>query len=41
MYKPQLNTQLAFEDFDQPMGLSMNPENRWIKKSGHHSLVRT
>lgn len=33
MYKPQLNTQLAFEDFDQPMGLSMNPENRWIKKA--------
>ncbi|MGX6980278.1 IS5 family transposase [Vagococcus elongatus] len=33
MYKPQIHTQLAFEDFNQPMGLTMNPENRWIKKA--------
>lgn len=33
MYKRQLNTQLSFEDFNQPMGLTMNPKNRWIKKA--------
>lgn len=33
MYKSQVNTQLSFEDFDQPIGLAMNPENRWIKKA--------
>lgn len=33
MYKAQRHTQLSFEDFDQPMGLTMNPENRWIKKA--------
>lgn len=33
MYKPQVNTQLSFEDFNQPIGLTMNPENRWIKKA--------
>ena len=33
MYKPQIHTQLAFEDFNQPIGLKMNPENRWIKKA--------
>ena len=33
MYKIQQNIQLTFEDFDQPIGLSLNPENRWIKKA--------
>lgn len=33
MYKPQIYTQLTFEDFNQPVGLKMNPENRWIKKA--------
>ena len=25
--------QLSFTDFNQPQGLQMNPENRWIKKA--------
>lgn len=33
MYKPQINVQLSFEDFNQPIGLTMEPENRWIKKA--------
>lgn len=33
MYKTHPHTQIAFEDFDQPLGLTMNPENRWIKKA--------
>ena len=33
MYKIQKNVQLTFEDFDQPMGLSLNLNNRWIKKA--------
>lgn len=33
MYKSQVNTQLSFEDFNQPIGLTMNPENRWIKEA--------
>lgn len=32
MYKQQ-SGQLSFEDFDQPMGLHMNPNNHWIKKA--------
>lgn len=35
MYKSQVNTQLSFEVFNQPIGLTMNPENRWIKKAEH------
>ena len=31
MYKFSHNTQSAFSDFNQPMGLNMNPDNRWIK----------
>ncbi len=31
MYKRVKNRQLTFEDFNQPMGLKMNPENRWVK----------
>lgn len=31
MYKPTDKTQTSFLDFDQPMGLYMNPDNRWIQ----------
>ncbi|MDR0614434.1 MAG: hypothetical protein LBF82_00455 [Lactobacillales bacterium] len=33
MYKPQQYTQISFENFEQPMGLKMNPNNRWIHKA--------
>jgi GR25 family glycosyltransferase involved in LPS biosynthesis len=33
MYKKTQNRQMCIEDFDQPMGLKMDPENRWIKKA--------
>lgn len=33
MYRKQHYVQLAFEDFDQPLGLTMNPQNRWMKKA--------
>ena len=32
MYKFR-NNQIKFSDFGQPVGLHMNPENRWIKKA--------
>ena len=32
MYK-FASKQISFEDFNQPLGLKMNPENRWIKKA--------
>ncbi|MGI6677495.1 MAG: IS5 family transposase [Dehalobacterium sp.] len=31
MYKPTDKLQFTFLDFNQPMGLRMNPNNRWIK----------
>jgi len=31
MYKPIDKSQPSFLDFNQPMGLKMNPENRWVK----------
>ena len=31
MYKPIDRLQHSFLDFNQPMGLHMNPDNRWIK----------
>jgi len=31
MYKPNNRSQQSFLDFNQPMGLQMNPNNRWIK----------
>lgn len=31
MYKPRERIQHSFLDFNQPMGLRMNPNNRWIK----------
>ena len=33
MYKFDKNHQFALADFNQPMGLKMNPENRWVKKA--------
>ena len=33
MYKFNRNRQFSFSDFNQPIGLKMNPENRWVKKS--------
>lgn len=33
MYKKNHNKQLAFSNFNQPPGLQLNPENRWIKKA--------
>nr|WP_270274797.1 transposase [Enterococcus casseliflavus] len=33
MYRKQTNRQLTLYDFDQPLGLTMNPENRWVKKA--------
>ncbi|SKA24355.1 hypothetical protein SAMN05660900_02982, partial [Megasphaera cerevisiae DSM 20462] len=32
MYKTP-SKQLSFEDFNQPLGLQMDPNNRWIKKA--------
>ena len=34
MYKFDKNHQFSLADFNQPMGLKMNPENRWVKKAG-------
>lgn len=31
MYKPVEKLQHSFLDFNQPLGLKMNPENRWIR----------
>lgn len=33
MYKKQSHVQLTFESFNQPLGLTMNPDNRWIQKT--------
>lgn len=33
MYKKDRNRQYCITDFDQPMGMKLNPENRWVKKS--------
>lgn len=33
MYKFNRNHQFSLSDFNQPIGLKMNPENRWVKKS--------
>ena len=38
MYKFDKNHQFALADFNQPMGLKMNPENRWVKKTETKSL---
>ncbi len=33
MYKFNYYHQYSLDDFDQPMGLTMNPDNRWVKKA--------
>lgn len=33
IYKKQSDRQISFDDFNQPLGLKINPDNRWIKKS--------
>ena len=33
MYKFDRNHQFSLSDFNQPIGLKMNPENRWVKKA--------
>jgi len=33
MYKFELEKQMSLEAFNQPLGLKMNPENRWVVKA--------
>lgn len=33
MCKKDRNRQYCITDFDQPMGMKLDPENRWVKKS--------
>ncbi len=33
MYKKNQNRQITLKDFNQPLGLKLNPENKWIKKT--------
>ncbi len=33
MYKFGRYRQLGLADFNQPVGLKMNPENRWVRKA--------
>ena len=33
MHKFDQNHQYSLSDFNQPMGLKMNPDNRWVKKA--------
>ena len=33
MYKFKKEKQISFTDFNQPLGLQMNPDNRWVKKA--------
>lgn len=33
MYVKTQNSQMTFSDFRQPLGMKMDPENRWIKKA--------
>ena len=33
MYKKNKNHQIAFTDFNQPLGMKMNPDNRCVKKA--------
>lgn len=40
MYKSINKLQHAFLDFNQPLGLRMNPNNRWIKMKAMNSRSR-
>ena len=33
MYKFDRNHQFSFSDFNQPLGMEMSSENRWVKKA--------
>ena len=33
MYKFDRNHQFTLSDFNQPIGLKMNPENRWVTRA--------
>lgn len=33
MYRKDRHHQFSLFDFNQPIGLKMNPENRWVKKA--------
>ena len=33
MYKFDRYHQYSLSDFNQPLGMEMNPENRWVKKA--------
>ena len=33
MYKFERYRQIGLADFNQPFGLKMNPESRWVKKA--------
>jgi len=33
MYKFKREKQISFTDFNQPQGMQMNPNNRWVKKA--------
>ncbi len=33
MYKFNRNSQITFSDFNQPLGMKMNANNRWVKKA--------
>ena len=33
MYKINRNLQITLSDFNQPMGMKMNADNRWVKKA--------
>ena len=33
MYKFKKEKQISFTDFNQPQGMQMNPNNRWVKKT--------
>ena len=33
VYKKNRTRQLTLKDFNQPMGLKLNPENKWVKKA--------
>lgn len=33
MYKFKREHQISFTDFNQPLGMQMNPDNRWVKKA--------
>ena len=41
MYKPIDKLQHSFLDFNQPLGLHMNPDNRWIRRADPALIIQT